>query len=41
MSEPFFALSDGVPHRASGTEYYTLLAGRPRSGEHETDLFAQ
>jgi N-acetyl-1-D-myo-inositol-2-amino-2-deoxy-alpha-D-glucopyranoside deacetylase len=47
---PFFALSDGVRRRASGTEYYTLLAG-PRGadqhgvGQHgpgarETDLFA-
>ena len=47
MSEPFFALSDGVPRRASGTEYYTLLAGqtllagRPGPGDRETDLFAQ
>ncbi len=47
VSEPFFSLSDGVPHRASGTEYYTLLAGqtllagRPGPGDRETDLFAQ
>ena len=33
VTEPFFALSDGVPQRASGTEYYTLLAGRrPAAG---------
>ncbi|MGH3149516.1 MAG: N-acetyl-1-D-myo-inositol-2-amino-2-deoxy-alpha-D-glucopyranoside deacetylase [Streptosporangiaceae bacterium] len=41
VSEPFFALSDGVPHRASATEYYTLLAGRPGPGDREFDLFAQ
>ncbi len=47
VTEPFFALSDGVPHRASGTEYYTLLggqtllAGRRGPGDRETDLFAQ
>ena len=42
---PFFALSDGVRRRASGTEYYTLLAGPHGADQHgpgarETDLFA-
>jgi N-acetyl-1-D-myo-inositol-2-amino-2-deoxy-alpha-D-glucopyranoside deacetylase len=44
VDPPFFALSDGVRREASGTEYYTLLAGtRGPSGPglHETDLFAQ
>ena len=42
VSAPFFALSDQVRRRASGVEYYTLLAG-PRGpagpGGRETDLF--
>src|SRR5260370_3300346 len=38
---PFFALSDGVRRQASGTEYYTLLAGPPGSARPETDLFRQ
>jgi N-acetyl-1-D-myo-inositol-2-amino-2-deoxy-alpha-D-glucopyranoside deacetylase len=50
---PFFALSNGIRHEASGVEGYTLLAG-PRGaggpdgppgtagpGGRETDLFAQ
>jgi N-acetyl-1-D-myo-inositol-2-amino-2-deoxy-alpha-D-glucopyranoside deacetylase len=41
VSEPCFALSDGVPHRLSGTEYYVLLAGQPGPGDRETDLFSQ
>jgi len=45
VSAPFFALSDGVRRRTSGTEYYTLLAGPrgPSQGPtgRETDLFAQ
>jgi N-acetyl-1-D-myo-inositol-2-amino-2-deoxy-alpha-D-glucopyranoside deacetylase len=45
VDAPFFALSDGVRRPASGTEYYTLLAGAsgPRSGpgDREDDLFAQ
>jgi len=43
VDAPFFALSDGVRRRASGTEYYTLLAGTsgPRGpGDREDDLFA-
>jgi N-acetyl-1-D-myo-inositol-2-amino-2-deoxy-alpha-D-glucopyranoside deacetylase len=43
VDPPFFALSDGVRRRASGTEYYTLLAGTsgPRGpGDREDDLFA-
>jgi N-acetyl-1-D-myo-inositol-2-amino-2-deoxy-alpha-D-glucopyranoside deacetylase len=40
VSAPFFALSDGVRRRASGTEYYTLLAGPRGPGARETDLFA-
>jgi len=43
VDTPFFALSDGVRRRASGTEYYTLLAGTsgPRGpGDREDDLFA-
>jgi N-acetyl-1-D-myo-inositol-2-amino-2-deoxy-alpha-D-glucopyranoside deacetylase len=43
VSAPFFALSDGVRRRASGTEYYTLLAGPGGPGPEgrETDLFGQ
>jgi N-acetyl-1-D-myo-inositol-2-amino-2-deoxy-alpha-D-glucopyranoside deacetylase len=47
VSEPCFALSDGVPHRLSGTEYYALLAGQTLlaeplgPGDRETDLFSQ
>jgi len=47
VSEPYFALSDGVPHPLSATEYYTLLAGPtllaepPGPGDRETDLFSQ
>jgi N-acetyl-1-D-myo-inositol-2-amino-2-deoxy-alpha-D-glucopyranoside deacetylase len=44
VDAPFFALSDGVRRPASGTEYYTLLAGTfaPRlPGDREGDLFAQ
>jgi len=45
VSAPLFALSDGVPRRARGTEYYTLLAGPrgPARGPagREADLFAQ
>jgi len=37
---PFFALSDGVRRRASGTEYYTLLAGPRGPAAREKDLFA-
>ena len=47
VDAPFFALSDGVRRPASGTEYFTLLAG-PRGreipsgpGSREMDLFAQ
>jgi N-acetyl-1-D-myo-inositol-2-amino-2-deoxy-alpha-D-glucopyranoside deacetylase len=40
VSEPYFALSDGVSHPLSGTEYYTLLAGPRGPGDRETDLFA-
>jgi N-acetyl-1-D-myo-inositol-2-amino-2-deoxy-alpha-D-glucopyranoside deacetylase len=40
VSAPFFALSDGVRRTASGTEYYTLLAGPRGPGDRETDLFA-
>ena len=46
VSASFYALSDGVRRTASGTEYYTLLAGSrglagPRDpAEPETDLFA-
>jgi len=43
VDEPFFALSNGIRHRALGVEYYTLLAG-PRGpdagpGGREADLF--
>jgi N-acetyl-1-D-myo-inositol-2-amino-2-deoxy-alpha-D-glucopyranoside deacetylase len=44
VDAPFFALSDGVRRLASGTEYYTQLAGTfgPRDpGDREHDLFAQ
>ena len=41
VDPPFFALSDGVRRRASGTEYYTLLAGSRGPGHREADLFAQ
>jgi N-acetyl-1-D-myo-inositol-2-amino-2-deoxy-alpha-D-glucopyranoside deacetylase len=41
VDAPYFALSDGVRRLASGTEYYTLLAGRRGPGPRETDLFAQ
>jgi N-acetyl-1-D-myo-inositol-2-amino-2-deoxy-alpha-D-glucopyranoside deacetylase len=45
VSAPFFALSDGVRRRASGTEYYALLAGPRGPGVgpdgRETDLFGQ
>ena len=41
VSAPYFALSDGVRRLASGTEYYTLLAGPRRPGERETDLFCR
>jgi N-acetyl-1-D-myo-inositol-2-amino-2-deoxy-alpha-D-glucopyranoside deacetylase len=44
VDPPFFALSNGMRQRASGTEYYTLLAGTydPRgAGDRENDLFAQ
>jgi N-acetyl-1-D-myo-inositol-2-amino-2-deoxy-alpha-D-glucopyranoside deacetylase len=37
---PHFALTNGIWQRASGVEYYTLLAGRQASKERETDLFA-
>jgi N-acetyl-1-D-myo-inositol-2-amino-2-deoxy-alpha-D-glucopyranoside deacetylase len=40
VSPPFFALSDGVQRRLSGTEYYTLVAGPRGPGDRETDLFA-
>ena len=43
VDAPFFALSDGVRRRASGTEYYTLLAGTcgPHGpADREDDLFA-
>jgi len=41
VDPPFFALSDGVRRPASGTEYYTLLAGPRGPGLRETDLFSQ
>ena len=33
-----YALSNGIPRQASGTEYFNLLAG---AGVREDDLFAQ
>jgi N-acetyl-1-D-myo-inositol-2-amino-2-deoxy-alpha-D-glucopyranoside deacetylase len=39
VDAPFFALSDGVRRQASGTEYYTLLAGPRGPGDREHDLF--
>jgi N-acetyl-1-D-myo-inositol-2-amino-2-deoxy-alpha-D-glucopyranoside deacetylase len=41
VDAPFFALSDGVRRPASGTEYYTLLAGPRGPGDREHDLFDQ
>ncbi|HEV2257942.1 MAG TPA: N-acetyl-1-D-myo-inositol-2-amino-2-deoxy-alpha-D-glucopyranoside deacetylase [Streptosporangiaceae bacterium] len=41
VDPPFFALSDGVRRPASGTEYYTLLAGPHAPAEPGTDLFGQ
>ena len=41
VDPPSFALSDGVRRTASGTEYYTLLAGPRGPGDREHDLFAQ
>jgi N-acetyl-1-D-myo-inositol-2-amino-2-deoxy-alpha-D-glucopyranoside deacetylase len=41
VDPPCYALSDGVRRQASGTEYYTLLAGPRGPAEPETDLFAQ
>jgi N-acetyl-1-D-myo-inositol-2-amino-2-deoxy-alpha-D-glucopyranoside deacetylase len=41
VDPPFFALSDGVRRQASGTEYYTLLAGPRGPGDREDDLFSQ
>jgi len=41
VDAPSFGLSDGVRRHASGTEYYTLLAGPCGPGLRETDLFAQ
>jgi N-acetyl-1-D-myo-inositol-2-amino-2-deoxy-alpha-D-glucopyranoside deacetylase len=40
VDAPFFALSDGVRRQASGTEYYTLLAGPHGPADREDDLFA-
>jgi N-acetyl-1-D-myo-inositol-2-amino-2-deoxy-alpha-D-glucopyranoside deacetylase len=40
VDAPFFALSDGVRRQASGTEYYTLLAGPRGPGDREDDLFS-
>jgi N-acetyl-1-D-myo-inositol-2-amino-2-deoxy-alpha-D-glucopyranoside deacetylase len=39
VDAPFFALSDGVRREATGTEYYTLLAGPRGPGLREADLF--
>jgi N-acetyl-1-D-myo-inositol-2-amino-2-deoxy-alpha-D-glucopyranoside deacetylase len=39
VSPPDFALSDNIWQRASGVEYYTLLAGPRGSAGRETDLF--
>jgi len=41
VDPPFFALSDGVRRPASGTEYYTLLAGPRGPGPREAGLFAR
>jgi N-acetyl-1-D-myo-inositol-2-amino-2-deoxy-alpha-D-glucopyranoside deacetylase len=41
VSAPFYALSDGVRRTASGTEYYTLLAGPRGAADRETDLLAK
>jgi N-acetyl-1-D-myo-inositol-2-amino-2-deoxy-alpha-D-glucopyranoside deacetylase len=41
VDPPFFALSDGVRRRASGTEYYTLLAGPDGLAGPETELFGR
>ena len=41
VDPPFFALSDGVRRPASGTEYYTLLAGPNPAAGPGTDLFGQ
>jgi len=41
VDAPFFALSDGVRRLASGTEYYSLLAGPRGPGDREDDLFSQ
>ena len=41
VDAPFFALSNGIRHEASGVECYTLLAGPRGPAGRETDLFAQ
>jgi N-acetyl-1-D-myo-inositol-2-amino-2-deoxy-alpha-D-glucopyranoside deacetylase len=41
VDPPYFALSDGVRRLASGTEYYTLLAGPHGPAGPETGLFGQ
>ena len=41
VDPPYFALSDGVRRLASGTEYYTLLAGPDGPAGPETELFGQ
>jgi N-acetyl-1-D-myo-inositol-2-amino-2-deoxy-alpha-D-glucopyranoside deacetylase len=41
VDAPFYALSDGVRRLASGTEYYTLLAGPRGPGEREDEVFSQ
>jgi N-acetyl-1-D-myo-inositol-2-amino-2-deoxy-alpha-D-glucopyranoside deacetylase len=41
VDAPFFALSDGVRRQASGTEYYTLLAGPHGPADREHDLFGR
>jgi len=47
VDAPYFALSNQIRHRASGVEYYTLLAGprgpagRAGPSGRQTDLFAQ
>jgi N-acetyl-1-D-myo-inositol-2-amino-2-deoxy-alpha-D-glucopyranoside deacetylase len=40
VDAPFYALSDGVRRLASGTEYYTLLAGPRGPGEREDEVFS-